>query len=101
MTRQRTSKRHVGVSWSDAQIRHHSAEALRYAMRKELAVQVDVASWNEQSARAVGKQLAEEVIPTLKILKSGRLRRHILEYLQVCDQRVRKTLPREPRRRAR
>lgn len=93
MTRQRTSKRLGGVSWSDRQLRQHSAAALRYAMTEELASQADVAKWSKKSVRAVREQLSGRRLLTLDVLRSGRLRRHLLRYLSVCDQRVRKTLP--------
>lgn len=97
MTGQRTANRRPGVSWSEPQIRKHGAAALRYAMSKELATQADVASWcrpvPRSGARLVRKWLKEESLMTFAVLGSARLRPHILHYLDVCDQRVRKTLP--------
>ena len=95
MADQRTSKRRGGVSWSERQIRTHGAGALRHAKQKTLATQADIASWcrPKASERLVRKLLKGESMLTFAVLGSGRLRRHIIEYLDVCDQRVRKTLP--------
>lgn len=108
MIGQRTAKRHTGVSWSERQIMHHGAAALRYAKAKTLATQADIASWckPKKSVRLVAKWLAGESIISFAVLGSGRLRPHILHYLDICDQRVRKTLPhvlraKRPKRKAR
>ena len=95
MTGQRTSNRLGGVSWSERQIRQHGAAALRYAKAKTLATQADIASWcrPRKSVRLVRKWLKAESMITFAVFGSGRLRRHLLEHLDTCDQRVRKTLP--------
>jgi hypothetical protein len=101
MAGHRYGKRHRGVSWSERQIMHHGAAALRYAKEKTLATQADIASWcrPRRSVRLVAKWLKGESLITFAVLGSGRLRPHILHYLDVCDQRVRKTLPRVARKR--
>lgn len=81
------------VSWSDRQIRQHGAGALRYAKQKELATQRDLAAWTNTPERTVRNQLAGRSVLTFKVFGSGRLRRHILHYLSVCDRAVKKTLP--------
>ncbi len=103
LTRKRTPTPFARVSWSDRQIRHHGADSLDYAMSIALATQADVAKWLGRSVRFVGKALKKQADLTLAdLLKSGRLRPHMLRYLDACDRKVKKTLPRVARaRRAR
>jgi hypothetical protein len=83
---QRTTKPFVGVSWSEAQIRQHSAGALRYAMRKAGATQADAAKWCHVSERTVRDWIAGRAPVNLRaVLRSGRLRREFIRYLRVCD----------------
>jgi transposase len=100
MAGQRTTKAPAGVTWSERQIRQHSAGALRYALDVTGATQADAAKWVQRSERTVRDWLAERAAIDLRsVLRSGRLRRAFLRYLTVCDQRVRKTLPRIARAR--
>ena len=102
MSRQRTASLLGGVSWSERQIRQHSAGAFRYALDREQATQPDAAKWVRRSERTIRDWLAgRSAIDLRSVLRSGRLRRHFLRYLTVCDRRVRRTLPHVVRRRAR
>lgn len=80
----RTRVRRQPIRWSDAQIRKHASGALNFAMKREGAKQVDAASWEGVSDRTIHSAVRAKSIG-LWILRSGRLRRHILEYLRVCD----------------
>lgn len=101
MAGQGNARPRPAVSWSDRQLRAHGSAALRYAKRKELASQADIASWNKQDVRTVREQLAGRTLLTFEVFRSGRLRRHILHYLDVCDRAVKKTLPHIARKRGR
>lgn len=99
MTAKGNARQRPPVSWSDSQIRHHGAAALKYATQKELATQADIESWTGVKPRLQRKILAGRSLLSMRLLKSGRLRRHIIEYLRVCDRAVKKTLPRVSRAR--
>jgi DNA-binding XRE family transcriptional regulator len=84
----RTSTSHVGVTWSERQIRQHSAGALRHAMAKAGATQLDAAKWCGVSERTIRDWLAGRAPINLRaVLRSGRLRREFIRYLRVCDKR--------------
>jgi hypothetical protein len=86
MTRQATAKRFVGVTWSEAKVRQHSAGALRYAINKAGATQSEAAKWCRVSVRTIADWLAERAPINLRaVLRSGRLRREFIRYLRVCD----------------
>lgn len=99
MTAQDNVRGRLPVSWSDRQLRMHGSAALRYAKRKVLASQADIASWNKQDVRTVREQLAGRSLLTFDVFRSGRLRAHILHYLSVCDRAVKKTIPHVARKR--
>lgn len=76
----------VGVTWSERQIRQHSAGALRHAMNVARATQADAARWCRVSERTIRDWLAERAPINLRaVLRSGRLRREFIRYLRVCD----------------
>lgn len=78
----------VGVTWSEEQVRQHSAGALRYAIDKAQGTQASAARWCRVSVRTVRDWLAGRAAINLRaVLRSGRLRRHFLEYLRVCDRK--------------
>jgi len=86
MTRQATAKPFVGVTWSEAKVRQHSAGALRYAMNKAEATQAEAAKWCRVSVRTIADWLAGRAPINLRaVLRSGRLRREFIRYLRVCD----------------
>lgn len=86
--------RRESVSWSDRQIRQHTAGAFRYALAVAAATQRDAAKWVCRSERTIRNWLTERAAIDLRsVLRSARLRRPFLRYLTVCDRRVRKTLP--------
>lgn len=86
MTAKRTAKPFVGVSWSDQQVRQHSAGALRYAMNRAGATQAEAAKWCRVSVRTIADWLAGRAPINLRaVLRSGRLRREFIRYLRVCD----------------
>lgn len=88
MTGKRTPRLFVGVTWSERQIRQHSAGALRHAIRKAAATQTDAAKWCRVSERTIRAWLAERASINLPaVLRSGRLRREFLRYLRVCDRK--------------
>jgi hypothetical protein len=88
MTAKRTTKPYVGVTWSEAKVRQHSAGALRYAMDKAGATQAQAAKWCGVSVRTVADWLAGRAAINLRaVLRSGRLRREFIRYLRVCDLR--------------
>jgi hypothetical protein len=94
MSRHRTASTLGGVSWSDRQIRQHSAGAFRYALDREQATQPDAAKWVRRSERTIRDWLSgRSAIDLRSVLRSGRLRPHFLRYLTACDRRVRRTLP--------
>lgn len=79
---------YVGVTWSEHQIRQHSAGALRHAMDKTGATQADAARWCRVSERTIRDWLAERAPINLRaVLRSGRLRREFIRYLLVCDRK--------------
>lgn len=80
----RTRARRPPIRWSDAQIRKHASGALKFAMKQEGAKQIDAASWEDVSERTIHSAVRAKSIG-LWILRSGRLRRHVLDYLRVCD----------------
>ncbi len=83
---QRTVIPFRGVTWSERQIRQHSAGALRHAMTKAGATQADAAKWCRVSERTIRDWLAERAPINLRaVLRSGRLRREFIRYLRVCD----------------
>jgi hypothetical protein len=85
---QRTVIPFVGVTWSERQIRQHSAGALRHAMNKAGATQADAAKWCRVSERTVRDWLAGRTPINLRaVLRSGRLRREFIRYLRVCDRK--------------
>jgi hypothetical protein len=82
----RTTAAYVSVTWSDDQIRQHSAGALRYAMDKAEATQEDAAKWCRVSVRTIRDWLAGRAPINLRaVLRSGRLRREFIRYLRICD----------------
>lgn len=86
MAGQRTTAPFIGVSWSERQIRQHSADALRYAIRKAGGTQLDAAKWCRVSVRTIGDWVAGRAPINLRaVLRSGRLRREFIRYLRVCD----------------
>jgi hypothetical protein len=86
MTAKRTPAPFVGISWSEAQIRQHSAGALRYAMNKARATHADAAKWCRVSERTIRAWLAGTAPINLRaVLRSGRLRREFIRYLRICD----------------
>lgn len=89
MTAKRTSRRRPHVRWSESQIRKHASGALKFAMKREGAKQLDAANWSGVSERTVHSAVRARSIG-LWILGSGRLRRHVLRYLQACDKRGRR-----------
>ncbi len=83
---QRTVVPFVGVSWSEQQVRQHSAGALRYAIDKAGGTQASAARWCRVSERTIRAWLAGTAPINLRaVLRSGRLRREFLRYLRVCD----------------
>jgi len=83
---QRTVVPFVGITWSERQIRQHSAGALRHAMAVAGASQLDAARWCRVSERTVRDWLAERAREAKEnVLRSGRLRREFIRYLRVCD----------------
>jgi hypothetical protein len=88
MTRQATAKPFVGVTWSEAKVRQHSAGALRYAIHKAGATQAAAASWCRVSERTIRAWLNGTAAINLRaVLRSGRLRREFIRYLRVCDRK--------------
>jgi hypothetical protein len=86
MSRRRTVVPFVGVTWSEAQIRQHSAGALAHAMKVANATQADAAKWCRVSERTIRDWLAGRAPINLRaVLRSGRLRREFIRYLRVCD----------------
>lgn len=86
MAGQRTVVPFVGVSWSERQIRQHSAGALAYAIKKAGATQADAAKWCHVSERTIRDWLTGRApINVREVLRSGRLRREFIRYLRVCD----------------
>jgi uncharacterized protein (DUF2267 family) len=82
----RTTAPHAGVTWSEDQIRQHSAGALRHAIGKAKATQEDAAKWCRVSVRTIRDWLAGRTTINLRaVLRSGRLRREFIRYLRVCD----------------
>lgn len=83
---QRTASPLVGVSWSDEQVRQHSAGALRHAIDKAGATQAAAARWCRVSERTIRDWLGGRAPINLRaVLRSGRLRREFIRYLRVCD----------------
>lgn len=77
-----------GVSWSEQQVRQHSAGALRYAIEKAGATQAAAARWCRVSERTMRAWLSGTAPINLRAaLRSGRLRREFLRYLTVCDRK--------------
>lgn len=88
---QRTAHGLAVVTWSERQIRQHSAGALRYAMLQAHATQPDAAVWCRKSERTIRDWLSGRArIDLTSVLRSGRLRGAFLRYLVVCDRRVRR-----------
>jgi hypothetical protein len=86
MAGHRTTAPFVGVTWSDEQVRQHSAAALRYAMEKAGATQGAAARWCRVSVRTIRAWLAGAAPINLRaVLRSGRLRREFIRYLRICD----------------
>mgnify|MGYP001544594001 CR=1 FL=1 len=86
MASKRTARSAVGVSWSESQIRQHSAGALRYAIKAAGATQADAAKWCQVSERTIRDWLNGQAPINLRaVLRSGRLRRNFIRYLRVCD----------------
>lgn len=86
MTAKRTPVPFIGVSWSERQIRQHSAGALAHAIGKAGATQADAARWCKVSERTIRAWLAGTAPINLRaVLRSGRLRREFIRYLRVCD----------------
>jgi aryl-alcohol dehydrogenase-like predicted oxidoreductase len=86
MAAKRTALSFVGVTWTERQIRQHSAGALGHAMRLAGATQLDAAKWCRVSERTIREWLAERAPINLRaVLRSGRLRREFIRYLRVCD----------------
>jgi hypothetical protein len=93
----RTTVPFVGVTWSERQITQHSAHALAYAIKKAGATQADAAKWCRVSLRTIQAWLAPPNTRSVlreapafnlrAVLRSGRLRREFLRYLQVCDRK--------------
>ncbi len=82
----RTVIPHVGVTWSEQQVRQHSAGALRYAIDKAGGTQASAARWCRVSERTMRDWLAGRAPINLRaVLRSGRLRREFIRYLRVCD----------------
>lgn len=83
-----TSPAAPGVTWSEQQVRQHSAGALRYAIHKAGGSQTAAAKWCRVSERTMRDWLAERAPINLRaVLRSGRLRREFIRYLRVCDRK--------------
>lgn len=88
MVGHRTTKPGIGVSWTEEQVRQHSAGALRYAIDKAGGTQASAARWCRVSERTVRDWLAGRAPINLRaVLRSGRLRREFIRYLRVCDRK--------------
>jgi hypothetical protein len=88
MTGERTTNRRLGSSWSKRIARQHLAGAIRYAMIQTRASQASAAAWCQKSERTVRNWLSERsAVDVEAVLRSARLRRPFLRYLQVCDQK--------------
>lgn len=86
MAGQRTTKPFVGVTWTEAKVRQHSADALRYAMNRAGATHAEAAAWCRVSVRTIADWLAGRAPINLRaVLRSGRLRREFIRYLRICD----------------
>jgi hypothetical protein len=88
MTRRRTVVPFIGITWSEQQVRQHSAGAIRYAIDKSGGSQTAAARWCRVSERTMRDWLAERTPVNLTaVLRSGRLRREFIRYLRVCDRK--------------